>query len=68
MKGETFLDQLVTVTKKAKITLPPGPYTATVDMRDGVAARLLNWLYEQLPEDATMDHLSCPARSPSRGI
>ena len=50
--GET-LEKLAEIDCSGVITMSPGPYRAAVSWRDGVAARLLLWLEEVMPDGAT---------------
>ena len=50
--GET-LEKLSQIDCSSVITMSPGPYQAAVSYKDGIAARLLLWLAEVMPDDAT---------------
>jgi len=58
MKPEDFYLYLAQrVTGPQQLTLAPGPLTIRVNVQDAWAARLLLWLAEHLPEDATIGDL-----------
>lgn len=40
-----------------EITLSPGPFSLKVGQGDVTAAKLLLWLYEEMPENATVGDL-----------
>lgn len=52
---KAYLESLVGQTEPMKLSLPPIPIK--VNKQDFMAARLLLWLHEQMPEDATQGDL-----------
>ncbi len=46
-------EQLRAVTESSTLTLSPGPLTIKVDSADAMAARLLQWMDEEMPEGTT---------------
>lgn len=57
MKPNEFYRHLAEVTESTKMTLAPGPLEVNVNRHDAMAARLILWLQEQMPEDATTGDL-----------
>jgi len=54
MKPTEFYDRLQAVTESSTLALSPGPLVVKVGVADAMAARLLLWLYEEMPEEATI--------------
>jgi len=54
MKPTEFYDKLQTVTESSTLSLSPGPLVVKVGVADAMAARLLLWLYEEMPEETTV--------------
>jgi len=52
-----FYEKLRQVTETENLTLSPGPLTIRVNQHDAMAATLLLWLYQEMPEDATQGDL-----------
>lgn len=52
-----FYDRLQLVTESSILSLSPGPWVVRVDVADAMAARLLLWLEEEMPEDATIEDM-----------
>lgn len=57
MTPNEFYESLQTVTESSETTLSPGPLIIRVGVRDAMAAKLLLWLQEQMPDDATVGDL-----------
>lgn len=57
MNAKEILTKLETIQGPARIELGAGPLRLKINEHDALAARLLNWLGEQLPEDATQGDL-----------
>lgn len=58
MTPKQFYERLALgVPVSAVITLSPGPIALRIGKQDEIAARLLLWLVEQMPEDATCGEL-----------
>jgi len=57
MTPHEFYEQLAKVTEQMNITLSPGPFKVNVNSHDAMAAKLILWLEEQMPEDATTGDL-----------
>jgi len=53
MTPKEFYQRLSTLTEKEVITLSPGPIKIIAYPADALAAKMVLWLLEQLPEDAT---------------
>lgn len=53
MRGTVLLNTLKRIAGPSRIKLSPGPFIAIADQRDAVAAKLIGWLVNRLPEDAT---------------
>jgi hypothetical protein len=53
MTPKEFLNQISNIKEPTVITLKPGPISLTVNLSDGMAARLIMWLMENMPEDTT---------------
>ena len=53
-----FYGQLGQVTETEDMTLSPGPMTLRVSRHDAMAARLLLWLYQEMPEGAIQGDLT----------
>ena len=61
MTPHRFYEWLSTeVTGPTQVTLAPGPVILRVNQHDALAARLLLWLAEAMPEDATSGDLHDP--------
>ena len=54
MKPVEVFKHLKEVTEATTLTLAPGPLVIRVNTRDAMAARLIEWLTNQLPDDATL--------------
>jgi len=54
MKPTEFYDRLQTVTESSTLALSPGPLVVKVGVADAMAAKLLLWLYNEMPENATV--------------
>jgi hypothetical protein len=52
-----FLQNLSKVQKPAMAKLAPGPLSVNINDHDGIAASLLLWLHDELPDDATFDDM-----------
>ena len=52
-----FYDRLQSIIGPGVVTLSPGPLTVNVGTADAIAARLLLWLHDEMPEDATVGDL-----------
>lgn len=57
MKLPEVLEGLQAIEEPTKVTLSPGPFVANCDWHDAIAAKLLLWLYDEMPEDATYGDL-----------
>lgn len=57
MTPNEFYEQLSSVDGPSEISLGPGPLVLKVNQHDALAARLLLWLGEQMPDDATVGDL-----------
>lgn len=57
MKPLDLLERLQAIEGPMEVTLSPGPFVANCNWPDAIAAKLLLWLYEQMPEDATYGDL-----------
>ena len=55
-RGE-ILTQIAQIVENDVLTIRPGPHRAAVSWHDGIAARLLLWLQEEMPDDATVSDL-----------
>lgn len=53
MTQKEFYQQLATLTERELLTLHPGPFAFVGTRADALAAKLLLWLFDQLPEEAT---------------
>ena len=54
MKPIEFYDRLQTITESSTLSLAPGPLVIKVGVADAMAAKLLLWLYDEMPEGATV--------------
>jgi len=57
MTPNEFYESLQIVTESSEITLSPGPLAIKVGEHDAMAAKLLLWLQEQMPDDAIVGDL-----------
>ena len=57
MRVKDFYENLSQVTASTELTLSPGPVTLKVNAQDALAARLLLWLEQEMPPDATQGDL-----------
>ena len=57
MKFSEVLEQLGAIEQPTEVKLSPGPLIANCNRTDAVAAKMLLWLFEQMPEDATSGDL-----------
>ena len=57
MRVKDFYEGLSQVTASTELTLSPGPVTLKVNAQDALAARLLLWLEQEMPPDATQGDL-----------
>ena len=57
MRVKDFYEGLSRVTASTELTLSPGPVTLKVNAQDTLAARLLLWLEQEMPPDATQGDL-----------
>jgi len=48
------LNGLQAIEGPMEVTLSPGPFTANCNWQDAIAAKLLEWLYQEMPEGATL--------------
>ncbi len=53
MTPEDFLKKLATIEGPTEIRLSPGPLDIKANVADALAAKLILWLYDEMPEDAT---------------
>ena len=51
-----ILQQIARIKDDDVLTIRPGPHTAAVSWHDGMAARVLLWLHDEMP-DATVGDL-----------
>jgi hypothetical protein len=57
MTPNEFYEKLQTVTEPSEMTLSPGPLVIKVNEHDAMASRLILWLQEQMPDEATVKDL-----------
>lgn len=57
MKIKDILSDLSKVEQLTTVSIAPGPAVISAGVSDAMAAKLLLWLYEQLPEEATSQDL-----------
>jgi hypothetical protein len=57
MKLKDILADLSKVERPVKVTISPGPAIISAGVSDAMAAKLLLWLYDQMPEEATAQDL-----------
>jgi hypothetical protein len=58
MTPHDFYNHIQTIDQSTIITLSPGPFAIKVNQHDAMAAKLLLWLEDQMPEDATIHDLT----------
>lgn len=58
MTPHDFYEQIQSIDQFTIITLSPGPFQITINQHDAMAAKLLLWLEDQMPEDATIHDLT----------
>jgi len=57
MTPRDFYKHIQSIDQSTIITLSPGPFQIRVGQHDAMAAKLLLWLEDQMPEDATVADL-----------
>lgn len=57
MTPHDFYQSIQSITQPTTITLSPGPFIAVITQHDAIAAKLLLWLEDHMPEDATIRDL-----------
>ena len=57
MKPSEFFQEMQQTEPAAVLTVSPGPLAIKTDWHDALAARLLLWLNDELPPDATAEDL-----------
>ena len=57
MKQEDFYRHLAAISGPGILDLSPGPISIKIGKHDTMAAKLLLWLFDNMPEDATSGDL-----------